>query len=36
MNQVDRVIATQLQNGKFVTIWPTAIATAKLDTTTLK
>ena len=34
--QVDRVIATQLQNGKFVTIWPAAVAAAKLDTGTLK
>ena len=36
VNQVERVIATQLQNGRFVTIWPSAIATAKLDTETLK
>ncbi|WP_158746377.1 ABC transporter substrate-binding protein [Acidisphaera sp. L21] len=36
IGQVDRVIATQLQNGKFVTIWPEAVATAKLDTSTLK
>ncbi len=36
VNQLDRVIATQLQNGKFVTIWPAAMATAKLDTSTLK
>jgi branched-chain amino acid transport system substrate-binding protein len=36
VDQVDRVIATQLQNGKFVTIWPDAVATAKLDTATLK
>ncbi len=36
VNQVSRVIATQLQNGAFVTIWPSAVATAKLDTTTLK
>ncbi len=36
VGQIDRVIATQLQNGKFVTIWPTAVATAKLDTSTLK
>ncbi len=35
LDQVDRVIATQLQHGKFVTIWPAAVATAKLDTTTL-
>ena len=36
VGQVDRVIATQLQHGKFVTIWPDAIATAKLETSTLK
>ncbi len=36
LNQVDRVIATQLQHGKFVTIWPDAVASAKLDPTTLK
>ena len=36
IGQVDRVIATQLQDGKFVTIWPTAVATAKLDTSTLQ
>jgi branched-chain amino acid transport system substrate-binding protein len=36
VNQVDRVVATQLQHGKFVTIWPPAVATAKLDTATLK
>jgi branched-chain amino acid transport system substrate-binding protein len=36
VGQLDRVIATQLQNGKFVTIWPASVATAKLDTSTLK
>ncbi len=36
VDQLSRVIATQLQNGKFVTIWPDAVATAKLDTSTLK
>jgi branched-chain amino acid transport system substrate-binding protein len=36
VDQLDRVIATQLQGGKFVTIWPDAVATAKLDTSTLK
>jgi branched-chain amino acid transport system substrate-binding protein len=36
INQIDRVIATQLQHGKFVTIWPTAVSTAKLDETTLR
>ena len=36
VDQENRVIATQLQKGKFVTIWPPAVATAKLDTTTMR
>jgi len=36
INQVERVIATQLQHGKFVTIWPEAVSTAKLDPATLQ
>jgi branched-chain amino acid transport system substrate-binding protein len=36
VGQVERVIATQLQNGKFVTVWPSAVSTAKLDLSTLK
>jgi branched-chain amino acid transport system substrate-binding protein len=36
VNQIGRVIATQLQGGKFVTIWPEKVATAKLDPDTLK
>jgi len=36
MNQLGRVVATQVQNGRMVTIWPGRVATAKLDTSTLK
>lgn len=36
VGQLERVIATQLQHGKFVTVWPSAVATAKLDTSTLR
>jgi branched-chain amino acid transport system substrate-binding protein len=36
VNQLDRVIATQLQHGQFVTIWPTDVSTAKLDLSTLQ
>jgi hypothetical protein len=36
MDQISRVIATQLQNDKMVTIWPPKVASAKIDTATFK
>jgi branched-chain amino acid transport system substrate-binding protein len=36
MDQISRVIATQLQNDKMVTIWPPKVASAKIDTDTFK
>ena len=36
IDQIGRVIATQLQGGKFVTIWPGKVSTAKLDPASLK